>query len=718
MPREEERLREGRRRSPDLLACLLVLWAASGHAQATAPLDVTGAVPVRDLAGSVSALQDAAAILTLDQVIARADDFEPIGQRDYSRPPGVGAVWLRVDVRNRGTEGYSRLFVVGARLIDTVDVYVLQGAQTLAHHRAGEDTELDERAFAHPLPVIPLSIPPGATRTVLLRVEDGGEIRAPLMLTNWPALASMEANRNVAHGIFLGGVLLLFLFSLYLALARREKLYTWFALYLGAELWLTLIYFWGGLGVIFPADLRPVLVNRTIVFGAAIVFWASLQFSATLLNLDALEPVTARRVRLVSWAYPPVLVGVLVLPYAYAVALSAAALVPVFLPVAASVRLGRAGDRVAILYAWSWGLLAAASIFAYLKVADLIPGRYPTEYTLYVGFFAQYSVLCIAMSGRFRSIERERRRALEAELAAYERNAALSRSFERFVPKAFLDRLKRQSITEIELGQCVEKRMTVLFADIRSFTTLVEKMSPEENFAFVNEYLSYMEPAIHQHLGFIDKYIGDAVMALFDDDEADDGGAGKAVNAAIGMHTALAHFNAKRARMGADPVSIGIGLHTGALMLGTIGGRDRLNASVIGDAVNLASRVEGLTKQYGAATLLTADTAWRLPKDIFQVRALDTVRVKGKSEAVEVYELLDGESGLVLARRLATREDFQDGRRAFAAGEMDGAVAAFQRVLAEDPDDRAARVLLDRSGAMLVSGVPPDWDGTTTLDVK
>lgn len=141
--------------------------------------------------------------------------------------------------------------------------------------------------------------------------------------------------------------------------------------------------------------------------------------------------------------------------------------------------------------------------------------------------------------------------------------------------------------------------MSVLFANIRSFTSLSEKMTPADNFKFINAYLSRMQPVINQHHGFIDKYIGDAIMALFSGD------ADNAVQAGIAMLQKLAEYNQSRQRSGYVPIQIGIGINTGLLMLGTVGGEERMDGTVISDAVNRASRIEGMTKMYGATLLIT-----------------------------------------------------------------------------------------------------------------
>ena len=174
-------------------------------------------------------------------------------------------------------------------------------------------------------------------------------------------------------------------------------------------------------------------------------------------------------------------------------------------------------------------------------------------------------------------------------------------SIERFVPQAFLAIVGKPSIVEVELGDNKRRNMTILFSDIRNFTTLSEAMTPDENFAFINAYLERMGPVIRDHNGFIDKYIGDAIMALFE--SADD-----AVRAGLGMLETLEAFNAERRAAGQEPIGIGVGINTGTLMMGTIGEKHRMDGTVISDAVNLASRIESLTKTYHVGLLVSQYT--------------------------------------------------------------------------------------------------------------
>lgn len=278
--------------------------------------------------------------------------------------------------------------------------------------------------------------------------------------------------------------------------------------------------------------------------------------------------------------------------------------------------------------------------------------------------------------------------ALEAELA-------LTEAYGRFVPHEFLHFLGYESIIEAKLGDNIQIEMSILFADIRNFTTISEIMTPEDNFKFINAYLSRMEPAINEHNGFIDKYIGDAIMALFGSSVDD------ALQAAIEMLQRLTEYNITRGRPGRPVIDIGIGINTGLLMLGTVGSETRMNNTVISDAVNLASRIEGLTKSYGVSLLISHHTFCRLEDaNKYCIRLIDRVKVKGKSEKVIVYEVFDADHKEIRAKKLATKTMFEKGIILYNQTNFSEAGELFQKCLEINPQDKVAKIYLNRCNSM------------------
>ncbi len=267
----------------------------------------------------------------------------------------------------------------------------------------------------------------------------------------------------------------------------------------------------------------------------------------------------------------------------------------------------------------------------------------------------------------------------------------LNKAFSRFVPRQFLQYLDKNSIVEVQLGDHVQKEMSVLFADIRDFTTLSERMTPEETFKFINAYLSRMEPAIVHNKGFIDKYIGDGIMALFSE------GADNAIKAAISMLQRLAEYNQHRAKAGYIPIQVGIGINTGSLMLGTVGGYSRMDSTVISDTVNLASRIEGLTKEYRVSLLISHHTFSQLQDaNQYAFRLIDRVKVKGKLAAVSVYEVFDADPPKIRDSKLATKTAFEEALLLYNLHSFQQAAQLFEECLHLNPEDTVAHSYLER----------------------
>jgi two-component system sensor histidine kinase ChiS len=291
--------------------------------------------------------------------------------------------------------------------------------------------------------------------------------------------------------------------------------------------------------------------------------------------------------------------------------------------------------------------------------------------------------------------------------------ASLNNIYERFVPREFIDLLQKNSILEINLGDQVSRKMTVMFADIRGWTTLLEKMTPEQAFSFINAYLRRVNPVIKDCNGFIDQYYGDGVMALFPGTPDD------AVRAAVRMQEAVAAYNRERDKAGFGPIGIGIGLHRADLLLGVIGSEDRMQGAVVADAVNLAARIEGLNKMYGSYVSLSDETLSAMKEsDRYRHRFMDKVRVKGRKDAVTVYEVFEGDPAGLAELKEQSKPAFESGIQLYYGKKFSEASVHFNQVLETNPADLASRIYLKRCANYMVNGVPPDWTGVETLFEK
>lgn len=293
-----------------------------------------------------------------------------------------------------------------------------------------------------------------------------------------------------------------------------------------------------------------------------------------------------------------------------------------------------------------------------------------------------------------------------------------AKTFQKFVPIQFLNRIAKDGISSIALGNAETEDAVILFSDIRGFTALSEQLSPDEVFDFLNDYLSRMEPPVRQNDGFVDKYLGDAIMALFTADKPEDG-ARNALKAAIEMKKALEKFNHDRESIGKSQVLSGIGLHFGEVIIGTVGGGERMDSTAIGDSVNVASRVEGLTKLYQTSILATDDVLNALAdRSEFQLRFIDRVRVVGKSVPTELWEVLGFSNKNPEANALRQGILFEKATEHYFKQEFELSLQAFEAYLKLVPDDHTAWIYVARCKEMMVLGAPKGWDGVTDMTQK
>lgn len=296
---------------------------------------------------------------------------------------------------------------------------------------------------------------------------------------------------------------------------------------------------------------------------------------------------------------------------------------------------------------------------------------------------------------------------------AREREEAMLRIHEvtkKFVPNEFIRSLGKEKLTDVMLGDQVEKIVTVLFTDIRDFTTLSENMTPEENFRFVSSFNSQLGPIIRSHNGFINQYLGDSIMAIFP------GSARDALQAAIEMQKAVHALNLIRTASGLPAIHAGIGMHTGPLIMGITGDEQRLDAATISDTVNTASRIESLTKYYRAPLLLSQKTIDHIDGEHdFNIRSLGSVRLKGKQKAMNIVECFDGHGQEDFDRKARTLKLFNEAMDLYLDRQFEKAIQVFNAVLNINPDDLTGNHFLEKAIKYQRDDVPENWTGAEEM---
>lgn len=333
---------------------------------------------------------------------------------------------------------------------------------------------------------------------------------------------------------------------------------------------------------------------------------------------------------------------------------------------------------------------------------NVIQGVYLSGAGFFLFIFSQALLLSVKFTNSFKKVEHLTQDIMNT-----------NRSYSRFVPSEFLSYLKKESINDVQLGDHLQGEMTVFFSDIRSYTSLSEHMSPKTNFAFINEYLGRVVQFIEYYGGLVNQYLGDGILALFMNSAED------AVKAAIKIQhdisdvTELGGFQLK------NTLKNGIGIHSGPLILGMLGTAQRMSTGVISDTVNTASRIEGLTKFFGAQIIISESSLSRIEdKTQFSFRSLGKVQVKGKQDALRIYEIFDGLPEDQKQLKVITREDFESGLKAYFEKDFQLAMTDFQKVLSVNPGDLAAQIYFSNAEQYLKEGVVEDWKGELKMEIK
>lgn len=283
----------------------------------------------------------------------------------------------------------------------------------------------------------------------------------------------------------------------------------------------------------------------------------------------------------------------------------------------------------------------------------------------------------------------------------------------KFVPHEFIRSLGKESLTDVRLGDQAEKIVTVLFTDIRDFTSLSEQMTPEENFRFVSSFNEKLGPIIRSHQGFINQYLGDSIMAIFPRHPED------ALNAAIEMQKAVLLLNQQRSAEGLPEIRAGIGMHTGSLIMGITGDEYRMDAATISDTVNTAARIESLTKYYRSPLLLSGDTLRQITNQSnYYLRNLGKVQLKGKHKLLSIVECMNGYPAEEAEKKIKNLPQFNQAMNYYLEQRFENAIQAFQNIITTDPADRTAILFKENALKYLKNGVPENWTGAEEMMSK
>lgn len=688
-----------------ILAILMVMLSIP--AQANVSLDVSSCTSFCLLSKYSTYLEDLHNTPAFQNILNRIDEFQPSPADTPNFGPTNATYWVRFSLTNPTAKTQVKWLVLHP-YVQRAELYAENRNTNLPLTSTGSALALVERPFNNVKPTLQIEVPPDQTVTYFLKIEARVAI-LKMELWDIAAFAQSESKNQYVYGIWYGLMLVMIFYNLFILTSVKDLSYLYYILYLGGVI-LNQMGISGHAHYIFPPEIAS---KSTELFGIFYAFWG-VQFVKSFLHTEQNAPRLNQllSILMVLLALPATLL-LLGLYKPTITSLNILGIAIVLTIALGSVSSFYRGYKPARFFLLAWALYLVGILIFMARGLGYLPSNTFTDNSARIGSAIEVILLSIALADRINVMKREKERALKLQLSETQKIVRLNEAFEKFVPHEIIELLGKQDITELKLGDHTQREMSILFSDIRSFTSLSEQMTPEQNFKFINAYLKRMEPIIRENHGFIDKYIGDAIMALFNR-SADD-----AVQAAITMLNTLPLYNFHRKKSGYSPINIGIGINTGKLMLGTIGNEKRMEGTVISDSVNLASRIEGMCKLYGASLLITEDTFFKLEnRALYQVRRIDRVMVLGKSDPVTVYEVLDGDPQIIRDKKMQSKRQFEEALALYETSMFLEALAILKIIFKRFPEDQAVRTYINRCETCINGGVEANWNGITRLDHK
>ncbi len=631
---------------------------------------------------------------TLEEFLASGAQFHPLSAKSIFSASPRDHIWIRLLVERTDADRGEYYFVIQDPSISNIRFY--RGSLFAA---TGSSMRFSQRMLQTQFYAFPVFGNPNTSSEIYIYLQSDRGIRFTPMVVSEARLIELSQGLNLISGAFYGSLFLLALVSLGVGVQRKNSsAYSLSAVIVLFGFWqftmdgLAHLLLWPD----FPqwnhaADflLLDLLGVSLLIFSRLYLFrepgnHVHFGKSETVLFVLVILHLTAG----------------LVIPYQYNIFISQALISLIGVNAIRLSILSRdkgAGRRV---YQLAWMIFAAATLLQAVQeytANGILPAYWNLQKA--TGIVAIFSMI-LAIIARS-SLSREQ---TETENKKWEANISP------FVPREFINLLGTDSIQNLRSGKSLERNLTIMFVDIRQFSTLSEKLSATDTVSFLNEYLVHMTPIIQGSKGIVDKFIGDAIMALFP------GGAEDALKAAISIRMELTLYNANRISQEKSPIEIGIGIHSGSVALGAIGTDERLQTTVIGDNVNLAARIESLTKVFHTPLLIT-DSAFKELKNpsLYFLREIDSIRVKGKQNPVVVYECFDADPKKLIEQKNAVISDFALGVALYKAGDFSEAQSVFQNAEHSAPDDPLPKTYAHRCEYLIAHPPGKKWTGISRL---
>lgn len=651
---------------------LLLMWL-SGNAEATvSPLQLMANEKQQSLNGHVEFIFDSTSNLSREDVV-QSDVWQAVGDQPYTKGVEEGVVWLRFSIHNSGDEPIHRAIHISHGLADTATAWITQPDGSISQFDAGEDTLLEDRVFVHFHPRFPVDLDPGEQVDVLLKMADEGTMSVPIEVAKYDHLEANDGTRQWINGLMTGVLGLVGFYGLALWTRIRHRIFGWLTGLAFASLMQWMFYHWGHAGTWIAPSIRPWMVNRLIVACFELTAGFSFFFYIEACQLNRYHPRLTRIIQTFAWVGIVNAGLIFVIPYPVSVqVLFLGVFGLAFLAVTVVIRSVQ-GDPVSRRMVMAACLLLVGYLLSLLTESGTIGRNAMSPYYIPLGILAQWLLFSEAIAMRAKKLEEQRRSAIEAKFAEERRIGELREAFGRYVAPDLAEKIL-DSPEATALGGRLQT-ITILMSDLRGFTGMTRRLGPPAMCELLNDYLGRMTEVIERHGGWVNEFIGDAILAVFGTPKAHEDDPLNACRCAIEMQIALDQMNQELRAAGRPALEMGIGIHSGEAVVGNIGSSRKVKWGVIGDAVNMTARIESLT--IGTQILISGDLL-NLVEPHVETSDRKQVKVKGRTRFLEVGELF-AIPGDGISMPKAVLHPLIDTKRAAEVYRLEG------KVLAEEP---------------------------------
>lgn len=621
---------------------------------------------------------------------------------------------MKFTISNSGKSNKPFLLEISYPIIDEIILFdpIVKNPTEDSHYnrrKLGTGQSFEKRELLYRNFIYSLNLKSGEEKTFYMRIRSFTSKTFPLQLWSLKTFTEKVANEELFLGVFYGIMMVMLFYNLFLLFSVRDINYFYYLFWIVNATMVQMSlngysfeYFWPE-SFWWNKHNIPFFMSMGGLFG--------IQFARVFLDTRTRQKRIDKY--LIGLMVISIVSIILSLSISYAPAIRIATVLWIIIPVSmiiTTLMSLRDGYKPARYFFIGWiSAFLGTGIFAG-KALGMLPNSFLTKWGMQIGVALEVTLISLGLGDRINQLKEEKEHAQKILLET--KNNMLD-SFARFVPKQFLKYLKKETIEDVRLGDAISYDMTVLFSDIRKFTDMSEAMTPDESFSFLNSFLKRMEPIIQDHNGFVDKYIGDAVMALFPDSSED------ALNTAIKIREELIVYNEHRRSSGYVPIDIGLGIHSGKLTLGTVGSSKRIDTTVIGDTVNLASRIESLTKYYDVPIIISNTVYDQISnKNEFLFREIDRVKVKGKKRIVALYELFNSDDSNIKGIKKEQQIRFDEAMELYRSASFEKALAIFEELSRENPLDKIHLLYIQRCKYLIENPPSEKWRGVSRMARK